>query len=106
MLLLIKFFAYSASKFSKKDAPHTTDIYITHSTPNIFLWINCISFQADIVYIGFWASIAFFVGILLDEIYFVYKFNGTMSSKKNRITHVKPARVSSTIRQESCPVPA
>ncbi len=106
MLLLIKIFAYSASKFSKKDAQYTTDIYITHSTPNIFLWINCISFQADIVYIGFWASIAFFVGILLDEIYFVYRFNGTMSSKKNRITHVKPARVSSAIHLESCHVPA
>ena len=106
MLLLIKIFAYSASKFSKKDAPQTTDIYITHSTPNIFLWINCISFQADIVYIGFWASIAFFVGILLDEIYFVHKFNGIMSSKKSRITHMKPARVNSITCPEPCPVPA
>lgn len=106
MLLLIKFFAYSASKFSKKDTPYATDIYITHSTPNIFLWINCISFQADIVYIAFWASIAFFMGILLDEIYFVYKFNRIMISKKNRISHAKPARVRSIDGMEPCPVSA
>jgi hypothetical protein len=46
------------------------------------------------------------VGILLDEIYFVYKFNGIMSSKKSRITHVKPVRVSSITGLEPCPVSA
>jgi broad specificity phosphatase PhoE len=93
--LFIKFFAYSASISINKKVSYTTDIYICHSTPNIFLWVNCISFQPDIYYIVFWTFIAFFMGILLDETYFVYRFNRIMISKKTSIADVKPVRVCS-----------
>lgn len=89
-------FAYSASMSVDKNASYTTDIYICHSTPNIFLWINCISFQPDIYYIVFWIVIAFFMGILLDETYFVYRFNRIIISEKTCIVDVKPVRVGST----------
>jgi len=96
LFLFIKFFAYSASMSVDKNASYTTDIYICHSTPNIFLWINCISFQPDIYYIVFWIVIAFFMGILLDETYFVYRFNRIIISEKTCIVDVKPVRVGST----------
>ena len=96
LFLFIKFFAYSASMAINKNVSYTTDIYICHSTPNIFLWINCISFQPDIYYIVFWIVIAFFMGILLDETYFVYRFNRIMISRKTSIADVKPVQVCST----------
>ena len=95
LFLFIKFFAYSASISINKNVSYTTDIYICHSTPNIFLWINCISFQPDIYYI------VFFIGILLDETYFVYRFNRIVISEKTCIANVKPARACSTTGQKS-----
>ena len=85
MLLFIKFFAYFASMSINKSVPYTTDIYICHSTPNIFLWVNCIYFQPDIYYIVFWTFIIFFIGMLLDETYFIYKFNRIMISQKKPV---------------------
>ncbi|MEA3514977.1 MAG: histidine phosphatase family protein [Nanoarchaeota archaeon] len=92
IILLIKVFAYIVSKINKKDASETTDIYISHSTPNIFLWISCISFKADIGYIAFWSCMAFWLGILLDEFYFIYRFKKTMIPQAQIITNVHPAR--------------
>ncbi|PXF58044.1 MAG: hypothetical protein C4B58_01450 [Deltaproteobacteria bacterium] len=96
VFLFIKYFAYSASISINKKISYTTDIYICHSTPNIFLWSNCISFQSDIYYIIFWTFIAFFMGILLDEIYFVYRFNQIMISKKTGIFSLKAKKSKGT----------
>ena len=90
MLLLIKLFSYYVSRYSSKNDANATDIYITHATPNIFLWISCISFQADTGYIAFWACVAFFMGILIDEFYFVNKFKRSMLFKKNLVTYTAP----------------
>ena len=104
VFMLIKAFAYSASKSTNKKAPYATDIYITHSTPNIFLWITCISLQADVLYIAFWACIVFFLGILMDEIFFVNKFRKVIAKIKG-VPLVKPALVATGHRHgiEPCP---
>ena len=82
VFMLIKAFAYSVSKFANEKTPYATDIYITHSTPNIFLWITCVSLQTNILYIAFWACIVFFLGILMDEICFVNKFRKVVAKIK------------------------
>ena len=67
----VKIFALIASRLDRKDRPYITDLYVTHSTPNIFLWISLIALQPNMMFIGFWGCIFFFSGILIDELYLI-----------------------------------
>ncbi len=51
------------------------DVYVTHATPNIFLWISLVSGTLANGYVGFWAIIFFFTGMFLDECHFVQTFS-------------------------------
>lgn len=71
---IIKGFSHLSKWFSECTDPEKVDIYVTHSTPNIFLWISLLSLAAPGNYAVFWANIFFFLGIFLDECQFIQNF--------------------------------
>ena len=60
-----------------------TDIYLSHSTPNIFLWISLISIIGTSVFAPFWGCFMFFGGIFIDELIFVNIFKMSFRAKSS-----------------------
>jgi len=74
VFVLMKGFAFYNLLYTKGEAPDRTDLYITQSTPNIFLWLSIISMLPDAGLLGFWGCLCFTLSILFDEWYFVHTF--------------------------------
>lgn len=54
-------------------AAQAVDIYISHATPAVFLWMVFVSAQPATLPLGFWGALLFFLGFWMDERYFVWK---------------------------------
>ncbi len=54
VFILIKIFSYICKGAFILNNNESIDVYVTHATPNIFLWISLVSGTMTNGYVGFW----------------------------------------------------
>ncbi|MCP3933504.1 MAG: hypothetical protein GY705_30920 [Bacteroidetes bacterium] len=85
VFIFLKTFSHIVKGFYSLNANEEVDVYVTHATPNIFLWISLISGVMPSGYIGFWGAVFFFFGMFLDECHFVQDFSNWFRVRHERL---------------------